>query len=390
MAAPPGNCSVARRIESSSNYPRVAVSGRGFSRFGAVMHQTNNLHVLETTVMLSPDELKREVPITETISEVVHDARDAIRDVLWGRDSRILAIVGPCSIHDPDAALDYATRLAKLRDRISDDVLVVMRVYFEKPRTTVGWKGLINDPHLDGTYDIPLGLRLARRILAEVGALRLPTATEMLDPIVPQYIADLVSWAAIGARTTESQTHREMSSGLSMPVGFKNATDGGIDVAVNAIISAARSHRFLGVDGLGRVSVVRTAGNPDCHLVLRGGAGGPNYDADAVARATERLRSLGANPRMIVDCSHDNSGKNHDRQPDVAAEVAAQIMTGQDNIVGVMIESNIVAGKQSAGKEKSNLVYGQSITDGCVDLATTEQMLLNLADAANKRRRRAA
>ncbi|HMA91762.1 MAG TPA: 3-deoxy-7-phosphoheptulonate synthase [Polyangiaceae bacterium] len=354
------------------------------------MHQTNNLHVLETTVMSSPDELKAAVPITEAISNVVHDAREAIRDILWGRDSRVLAIVGPCSIHDPDAAIDYAARLAKLRDRISDDVLVVMRVYFEKPRTTIGWKGLINDPHLDGTYDIPLGLRLARRILAEVGALRLPTATEMLDPIVPQYIADLVSWAAIGARTTESQTHREMSSGLSMPVGFKNATDGGIEVAVNAIISAARSHRFLGVDGLGRVSVVRTAGNPDCHLVLRGGAGGPNYDAVAVARATEQLRALGANPRMIVDCSHDNSGKNHDRQPDVAAEVATQIRAGQDNIVGVMIESNIVAGKQSATKQKGELTYGQSITDGCVDLATTEQMLIELADAANKRKRRAA
>ncbi|HEY5956993.1 MAG TPA: 3-deoxy-7-phosphoheptulonate synthase, partial [Polyangiaceae bacterium] len=217
------------------------------------MHQTNNLHVLETSILLPPDQLKSEVPITEDVSELVYHSRDEIRDVLHGRDPRMLAIVGPCSIHDQKAAIDYAERLAAMRDRICSDVLVVMRVYFEKPRTTVGWKGLINDPHLDGTYDIPLGLRMARNVLAEVAALGLPTATEMLDPIVPQYIADLVSWAAIGARTAESQTHREMSSGLSMPVGFKNATDGGIDVAINAMISAARSHRFLGVDGQGRV-----------------------------------------------------------------------------------------------------------------------------------------
>lgn len=354
------------------------------------MHQTNNLHVLETAIMLSPEELKGQVPITETISEVVHHAREAIRDVLWGRDSRVLAIVGPCSIHDPEAAIDYARQLAKIRDRIAEDVLVVMRVYFEKPRTTVGWKGLINDPFLNGTYDIPLGLRMARRVLADVGALRLPTATEMLDPIVPQYIADLVSWAAIGARTTESQTHREMSSGLSMPVGFKNATDGGIEVAVNGIISAARSHRFLGVDGLGRVSVVRTAGNPDCHLVLRGGAGGPNYDAEAVHRSLEQLRSAGANPHVIVDCSHDNSGKNHEKQAAVASEIAKQIRAGQEGIVGVMIESNIVAGKQSASLPRNSLVYGQSITDGCVDLATTEEILLELATAARRRKQLAA
>jgi 3-deoxy-7-phosphoheptulonate synthase len=354
------------------------------------MHQTNNLHVLETSVMLPPDQLKSELPVTEEISELVHHSREDIRDILHGRDQRVLAIVGPCSIHDPQAAIDYARRLAGLAERIADDVLVVMRVYFEKPRTTVGWKGLINDPHLDGTYDIPLGLRLARRVLTEVAALGLPTATEMLDPIVPQYIADLVSWAAIGARTAESQTHREMSSGLSMPVGFKNATDGGIDVAVNAIISAARSHRFLGVDGLGRVSVVRTSGNPDCHLVLRGGADGPNYDARAVQRAIGQLGSAGANPHLVVDCSHDNSGKDHERQPDVGTEVAAQIRAGQDSLVGVMIESNIVAGKQSSGGDRSGLVYGQSITDACVDLPTTEAMLLGLAAAAGHRRRQAA
>lgn len=354
------------------------------------MHQTNNLHVLETSVMLPPDQLKSELPITEDISELVFHSREEIRDVLHGRDSRMLAIVGPCSIHDTEAALDYARQLASLRERVRKDILVVMRVYFEKPRTTVGWKGLINDPHLNGTYDIPVGLRLARKVLAEVAAIGLPTATEMLDPIVPQYIADLVSWAAIGARTTESQTHREMSSGLSMPVGFKNATDGGIEVAVNAIISAARSHRFLGVDGLGRVSVVRTSGNPDCHLVLRGGADGPNYDAEAVRGASNQLLASGANPHMIVDCSHDNSGKDHARQPDVASAVAAQVRAGQPSIVGVMIESNIVAGKQSSKGDSSQLVYGQSITDACVDLRSTEAMLLELADATSHRRKRAA
>ncbi len=354
------------------------------------MHQTNNLHVLETSVMLPPDQLKSELPITEEISELVYHSREEIRDILHGRDRRILAIVGPCSIHDPEAAIDYARRLAAIRDTIRDDVLVAMRVYFEKPRTTVGWKGLINDPHLNGTYDIPLGLHMARKVLVEVAALGLPTATEMLDPIVPQYIADLVSWAAIGARTAESQTHREMSSGLSMPVGFKNATDGGIEVAVNAMISAAGSHRFLGVDGQGRVSVMRTSGNPDCHLVLRGGADGPNYDSLAVKRATDHLCIAGANPHMIVDCSHDNSGKDHERQPDVARDVAFQIKAGQTNLAGVMIESNIVAGKQSTRGDRSSLVYGQSITDACVDLAMTEVMLRELAEAARCRRRHAA
>jgi 3-deoxy-7-phosphoheptulonate synthase len=354
------------------------------------MQQTNNLNVLETSVMLPPDQLKRELPITEETSELVHVSRQQIRDILRGRDRRILAIVGPCSIHDPDAAVDYARRLCAIRERVRDEVLIVMRVYFEKPRTTVGWKGLINDPCLNGTYDIPLGLRMARRVLVDIAALGLPTATEMLDPIVPQYIADLVSWAAIGARTAESQTHREMSSGLSMPVGFKNATDGGIEVAVNAIISAARSHRFLGIDGEGRVSVVRTSGNPDCHLVLRGGADGPNYDASAVRQAVAQLTAAGANPHIIVDYSHDNSGKDHERQPEVGREVSAQIRGGQSNISGVMIESNIVAGKQSPSVERSRLTYGQSITDACVDLPTTVALLLELAEAARQRRKAAA
>jgi len=351
------------------------------------MHQTNNLHVLENSPLLSPDQLKSELPITEGVSELVYHSREQVRDIIHGRDARVLCIVGPCSIHDPKAALEYAVKLAALRDRFQSELLIVMRVYFEKPRTTVGWKGLINDPHLDGTYDIPLGLRLGRGVLLEVAGLGLPTANEMLDPIVPQYLADLVTWAAIGARTTESQTHREMSSGLSMPVGFKNATDGGVEVAVNAIQSALRSHRFLGVDGAGHVSVVRTSGNPDCHLVLRGGADGPNYDAEAVSAAAVQLSHAGANPRMIVDVSHDNSGKNFERQPEVSEAVAAQIAAGQVNIIGLMIESNLVAGKQSVPKDKAGLVYGKSITDACVDLAVTEQMLERLARAVQSRRK---
>jgi 3-deoxy-7-phosphoheptulonate synthase len=353
------------------------------------MHQTNNLHVIETSPLMSPDQLKSELPITDEISDLVFHSRAAVRDVVHGRDPRVLCIVGPCSIHDPEAALDYAKRLTTLQRRFAEDLLVVMRVYFEKPRTTVGWKGLINDPTMDETYDIPQGLRLAREVLLRVASLGLPTATEMLDPIVPQYIADLVTWAAIGARTTESQTHREMSSGLSMPVGFKNATDGGIEVAVNAIQSAQKSHRFLGVDGAGHVSVVRTAGNPDCHLVLRGGAGGPNYDAETVSNAAAQLSQAKANSRMIIDVSHDNSGKNFERQPEVAAAVAAQIAAGQLNIIGVMVESNIVAGKQSVAKDQ-RLVYGQSITDACVDLDKTEEMLKLLSNAVQARRKAAA
>jgi 3-deoxy-7-phosphoheptulonate synthase len=351
------------------------------------MHQTNNLHVLETSPLLSPDTLKGELPITESVADLVYESREAVRNVIHGTDPRVLCVVGPCSIHEPSAALEYARWLVEMRERVSDDLLIVMRVYFEKPRTTVGWKGLINDPHLDDTYDIPLGLRLGRGVLRDIASLGMPMATEMLDPIVPQYLADLVTWAAIGARTAESQTHREMSSGLSMPVGFKNATDGGVEVAVNAIRSAAGSHRFLGVDGAGRVSVVRTAGNPDCHLVLRGGATGPNYDASAVTAAVSQLEAAKTNPRMMIDVSHDNSGKNYERQPEVCASVAEQIAAGQRNIIGLMIESNLVAGKQSVRKDGSGLVYGQSITDACVGLDTTEAMLLGLARASQQRRR---
>jgi 3-deoxy-7-phosphoheptulonate synthase len=348
------------------------------------MYPTSDLHVLETSPLLSSSALKEEIPTRPAAVERVFLAREAVRRIIHGEDARLLVVTGPCSIHDPSAAMDYARRLVTLAERHQDELLVVMRVYFEKPRTTVGWKGLINDPHLDGTYDIPQGLRLARRLLRDVVELGLPTATEMLDPIVPQYIADLVTWTAVGARTTESQTHREMASGLSMPVGFKNATDGGLEVAVNAILAAAKPHSFLGVDVEGRVSVVRTAGNPDGHLVLRGGSGGPNYGALAIGAAAEELARMGLYPRMVVDCSHDNSGKDHERQPEVLREIAEQVAGGARNVLGVMIESNLVAGKQSLQSSRAP-VYGQSITDACVDFSTTERMLDDLATAVRQR-----
>jgi 3-deoxy-7-phosphoheptulonate synthase len=354
------------------------------------MHQTNNLHVVDTVPLLAPDTLKAEFALTEQASKVVFVARDEIRAVLRGNDHRLIAIVGPCSIHDPDAARDYAERLRGLVERHRDALLIVMRVYFEKPRTTVGWKGLINDPHLNDTCDIPTGLRVARRLLLDIANMGLPTATEMLDPILPQYMADLVSWAAIGARTSESQTHRELASGLSMPVGFKNGTDGEIDVAINAMVSSARTHSFLGVDGFGRVSIINTSGNPDGHLVLRGGSGGTNYDAASVQSAVTALTKAGVTHRVIIDCSHDNSGKNHQKQPEVLADVAHQVANGSSNIAGVMIESNIVSGRQALNADRSQMTYGQSITDACVDFATTEQMLDGLAQAVRRSRRNAA
>jgi 3-deoxy-7-phosphoheptulonate synthase len=304
--------------------------------------------------------------------------------VLHGKDSRLLAIVGPCSIHDPKAALDYAGRLLELRRRFQSELLIVMRVYFEKPRTSVGWKGLINDPRLDGSQDIPTGIRTARTLLLQLAELGLPAATEMLDPIIPQYIADLVTWTAIGARTTESQTHREMASGLSMPVGFKNGTDGNLGAAVNAMIAASKPHSFLGIDAAGRVGVVRTRGNPHTHLVLRGGSSGPNYSGEQVVAATQALRDANVNARVLVDASHDNSSKDYRRQPEVTSAVAAQVQAGTASLLGVMIESNLVAGRQNLSP---NLIYGQSVTDACVDLKTTEEMLSVLAKSVAQRAR---
>jgi 3-deoxy-7-phosphoheptulonate synthase len=338
------------------------------------MRTTKDLRIVETTALRSPDDVTRELPLSDRAADVVFRARQEIQGVLEGRDPRKLVIVGPCSIHDPQAALEYAERLLALRERVSDALLIVMRVYFEKPRTTVGWKGLINDPHLDGTNDIPTGIRKARSLLREIAELGLPAATEMLDPIIPQYIADSISWSAIGARTTESQTHREMASGLSMPVGFKNGTDGSLGVAINAMIAASRPHSFLGVDGAGRVGVVRTAGNPHCHIVLRGGAVGPNYGAAEVAKAVAALNKAHVSPRVLIDASHDNSSKDPSRQPAVLSDVGQQLRSGDPHILGVMLESHLRAGRQEL-TDKSSLTYGQSITDGCIGFDTTVEVL---------------
>jgi 3-deoxy-7-phosphoheptulonate synthase len=353
------------------------------------MLETKNLRIVDTTLLQSPDSIVSEIPLTARAAEVVVRARGEIEDTIHGRSARPLVIVGPCSIHDPEAAVDYAGRLLRLREKVADSLLIVMRVYFEKPRTTVGWKGLINDPHLNGTFDIPTGIRRARTLMRAVAEMGMPAATEMLDPIIPQYLADLVAWSAIGARTTESQTHREMASGLSMPVGFKNGTDGSLGVAVNAMIAASQSHSFLGIDSAGRVSVVRTAGNPNTHVVLRGGTSGPNYDAAAVTKAVEGLEKAGVNPRVLVDASHGNSGKSHDRQVDVLADVGGQLRAGSRHLLGVMLESNLVAGRQDL-KPGMPLTYGQSVTDACIDFATTERVVLELADRASGRVARVA
>lgn len=346
------------------------------------MRETNNLHVVDTSPLITPTQLKRELPISDRAAETVAATRDAIRAILLGEDRRLLAVVGPCSIHDVEAARDYAARLLKARDEFADQLLIVMRVYFEKPRTTTGWKGLINDPHLDGSHDMAMGLRLARKLLLNLAAEGLPAATEMLDPITPQYLADLVSWTGIGARTSESQTHREMASGLSMPVGFKNSTDGSIAPAVNAMSAALHPHRFLGIDSEGQVSIVSTTGNPNCHLVLRGGTNGPNYDAESVAIAARVLQQSELCTRLMVDCSHGNTQKDFRKQPVALSSVAAQIRAGNSHLMGVMIESNLVAGKQPFPVSRHQLVYGQSITDACVDFPTTHAMLRELAEAA--------
>ncbi|MCU0565037.1 MAG: 3-deoxy-7-phosphoheptulonate synthase [Oculatellaceae cyanobacterium Prado106] len=348
------------------------------------MRKTYDLHIVETRPLISPGTLLNELPITETAAELVTQTRDRIRNILNHEDRRLLVIVGPCSVHDINAAYEYGEKLIHLRKELEEDLEIVMRVYFEKPRTTVGWKGLINDPHLDDSFDINTGLRLARKLLIDVAHLGLPAATELLDPITAQYLADMISWTAIGARTTESQTHREMASGLSMPVGFKNNTNGSINAATNAMVSASQPHSFLGInrDGLG--SIVTTTGNPDCHLVLRGGKHGANYEAEHVAQAAKELNHLGITPRMMIDCSHDNAAKDHNRQPIVLQNIAEQLAGGSKSIMGVMVESHLVAGKQSIPKDLSKLTYGQSITDACVDFSTTATMLRSLAKSVTQ------
>lgn len=349
------------------------------------MYQTHNLHVIETQALLAPETLQGDLPLNAAAATLVAQTRDRIRAILRGEDQRLLVIVGPCSIHDVQAAYEYGQKLQALRQELGDRLEIVMRVYFEKPRTTTGWKGLINDPHLDGSYDINYGLRLARQLLLDLAHLGLPAATELLDPIVPQYIADLVAWTAIGARTTESQTHREMASGLSMPVGYKNGTDGSLQIAMNAMLAANHPHRFLGINFQGQVSIVSTTGNPDGHLVLRGGKLGPNYDATNAKKAREELVGHDLTPRMMVDCSHDNTNKDYTRQVKVLENIVEQLRLGAPYLMGVMIESHLVAGKQSFTQETSQRVYGQSITDACVDFETTSQMLRSLADAVPTR-----
>ena len=339
------------------------------------MLRTNNLRVRGLTPIIAPNDLKQVFPLSERGAAEVTRSREIIVNILNNRDPRLMAVIGPCSIHDPRAALEYAARLAKLSQEIGEQIFCVMRVYFEKPRTTVGWKGLINDPDLNGSHQISKGLGVARNLLCSLNALHIPIAGEMLDPITPHYLADLISWGAIGARTTESQTHREMASGLSFPVGFKNGTDGNLQIAVDAIKAARSSHSFIGINNEGLTSIVSTVGNPDVHIVLRGGNDSPNYSPEDIAKTTALLEKGGVSSAIMVDCSHANCNKDHNRQEEVLTSVIDQIIAGNPNIRAVMIESNLEEGNQPSDKDSSQLHYGVSITDKCISWATTERLL---------------
>ena len=336
---------------------------------------TRDVHVESTELLISPVELVSKFPISPRVEATVLAGRKQVRSILNSEDTRLMMVVGPCSIHDEEAALDYAGRLRDLADRLSDRLLIVMRVYFEKPRTTVGWKGLIYDPHLNDSFDIEAGLARARSLLLKIGEMGVYAGTEFLDPIVPQYLAGLVTWATLGARTTESQTHRQMASGLSMPVGFKNGTDGNAQVAVDAMVSARSPHGFLGLDHDGRTAIVRTTGNPDGHLVLRGGSAGPNFGADALAKAQTQLAAAGVRSQLLVDCSHGNSNKDHTMQAEAFKDVVKQRVSGNTQIIGCMVESNINPGSQKMGADPSDLKYGVSITDACIGWEETVELL---------------
>ncbi|MBY6189460.1 3-deoxy-7-phosphoheptulonate synthase [Microbulbifer agarilyticus] len=342
--------------------------------------QFDDLNVVSQDILITPEALKSELPVSEAAEASVAAGRAAVRDILDRKDHRLMVVIGPCSVHDVDAAIDYAKRLKALADKVSDTLLIVMRVYFEKPRTTVGWKGLINDPHLDDSFKIEDGLHIGRKLLLDVAELGLPTSTEALDPISPQYLQDLISWSAIGARTTESQTHREMASGLSSAVGFKNGTDGSLEVAINALQSTANPHRFLGINKEGQVAIIHTAGNKYGHVVLRGGNDKPNYDSVSVAVCEKELEAAGLVPNIMVDCSHANSNKNHELQPLVVDNVTHQILDGNKSIIGIMVESNLKAGNQKINKDRSKMEYGVSVTDKCIDWETTESLLLGMAE----------
>ncbi len=341
----------------------------------------NDLNIASVQALITPAQLKKDLPLSNQARNTVVNGRQTVRDILDGKDKRLFVVIGPCSIHDPKAAHEYADRLLALREKVQDTLYIIMRVYFEKPRTTVGWKGLINDPDMNDSFDIEKGLHIGRQLLLELNEKGLPCATEALDPNSPQYLQDLIAWSAIGARTTESQTHREMSSGLSSPVGFKNGTDGGLTVATNAMQAVQSGHSFLGLNNDGQVAIIRTSGNPYAHVVLRGGNGKPNYDASSVAQAEDVLNKAKVSNKIMIDASHANSNKDPYLQPLVLQNLTNQIVDGNKTIVGVMVESHLKGGRQDIPKDLNDLVYGQSVTDGCIDWETTEKVLLEMHDA---------
>jgi len=343
-------------------------------------HAVENINIEVPEILITPAELKRKIPLSDAARATISKGRKDIENILQHKDHRVIVVVGPCSIHDLKAAHEYAGRLKKLAEKVSDTLLIVMRVYFEKPRTTTGWKGLINDPFMNDSFKITDGLHIGRQLLHDILEIGLPTATEALDPISPQYMQDLIAWSAIGARTTESQTHREMASGLSSSIGFKNGTDGSLTVAINALQSVASPHRFLGINSEGNVSIITTKGNPYAHVVLRGGNGKPNYDSVSVSICEQELQSAGIAPNIMIDCSHANSNKDHNLQPLVLNNVVNQITEGNKSIIGVMIESHLSGGNQKLSSNPEEMAYGVSVTDACVDWETTETALMSMAD----------
>ncbi|MCK3659001.1 phospho-2-dehydro-3-deoxyheptonate aldolase [Pasteurellaceae bacterium Pebbles2] len=345
----------------------------------------HNVHIVDEKVLITPAELKQKLPLPQNLRSQIEQHRAEISKIIHKEDPRLLVVIGPCSVHDTEAALEYARRLKKLADEVKDELYIVMRVYFEKPRTTVGWKGLINDPKIDGTFDVETGLHIARKLLLDLVEMGLPLATEALDPLTPQYLADLFSWSAIGARTTESQTHRELASGLSMAVGFKNGTDGSLATAINALKAASMGHSFIGINQQGQVNLLHTEGNPDGHVILRGGKT-PNFEAPFVQQCEIELANAGLETAIMIDCSHGNSNKDYRRQPAVAENAVDQIVAGSQSIIGLMLESNINAGNQSAEQPVSQMKYGVSITDACIDWETTDELLRNLANRLKNRK----
>ena len=338
---------------------------------------TENLNIQEQKILITPKEIKKQYSIDKNSEQFVANSRSSVKKIMNAEDNRLLVIVGPCSIHDYKAAIEYAFKLKELSDQVSSKIFIIMRVYFEKPRTTIGWKGLINDPNLDGTADIQKGILIARKLLLELTNIGLPCGTEALDPVMPQYLGDLISWTAIGARTSESQTHREMSSGLSTPIGFKNGTDGNLETAVNAILSASKPHSFLGIDSNGQVAVTKTKGNDSTHLVLRGGSNGPNYFQENINESKKILKQVSLSPNLIIDCSHANSNKNYKLQSEVFEYCLNLKLSGESAIKGLMLESNLVEGNQSLGDSSADLVFGKSITDSCINWDTTSQIIKN-------------